>query len=254
MNEAKVYFVGVNYGTADLIESWASSIYRVSGMFQRELYVVDNFKSTSERKKAEAICCRLGVILIENKNSGYGAALNKAIATISTSETLQNYRIICGNLDVVFKGEIQSEFFDKLEQIEVLHNNSRVNRYITKLQRRFFWLLWPAALTQSNKLYFSAIAVLKIIKQIPSASFSVHGSVFVLSSDILTEGVFDDKSFLYWEEVVFGDFLASKNIEISYCSTLTAKHSAQATTKEIVEVRKTYLQHWAHSYLNWYKS
>lgn len=253
MNEAKVYFVGVNYGTAELIESWASSIYRLSGRFQRELYVVDNFKSTSERKKAEAISVRLGVNLIENNNSGYGAALNKAIEAIRESGSLRSYRIICGNLDVVFKGEIQEEFFDKLRQIEIFHNNSKVKRYITKLQRRFLWLLLPAALMKSNLLYFFGLALLKLIKQIPSPSFSVHGSVFVLSSDILTEKVFDDDSFLYWEEVVFGDFLASKNVEISYCPTIIAIHSAQATTKEIVKIRKMYLKHWSLSYLNWFK-
>jgi len=96
----------VNYQTSELLSECLESL--LSQKVPLDLWVVDNSGSDQERHKIEALCKRMRLNTIFNKeNVGYGAACNGAIAQARGEYLLcmnPDVRLKHGALEALIKG------------------------------------------------------------------------------------------------------------------------------------------------------
>jgi hypothetical protein len=250
----KFYFLAVNYNTSNEIENWVSQIkIHKPDAF---LYVVDNFFDDKERLKATTICNNLGVKIIYSENLGYGHSLNVGldVAKADSIENSDNSIFIFGNLDVSFTKILCKKMNTACAFMpNIIEGKRNRNPFMTILQRKFIWIYWPAAKLKSNALFLLAALFIKIIGKIPSMPYATHGSVFSLNKSALTmiqEPIFNNKSFLYWEEIDFADLLNKYNIPLIE-SDIWANHARNIATFKIVKSRKKVIYYWAESWWNW---
>ncbi len=245
-------FIGVNYGTPELIKRWVDSIK----IFEpnSKIVVVDNFHSIESRGVARIIAKELNIELYELENYGYSYALNYAIKNLYNER--ESYVVICGNIDITFESIPEIPPAQKIAYIPKVRELNRKNRnpFLTRFQRLSIPLYRIAALKNSSILYGFAIAVNKIMGKIPSKIWAVHGSLFCFDDSILeaAEDIFNNKSFLYGEELEFASYLTDKIIQLQPFE-LIVFHESHAATGKILKSHKHYIKHWAPSFNNWHE-
>ena len=102
-------------------------------------------------------------------------------------------------------------------------------------------------------LYLLAVLINKVIGLTKGKPFTLHGSLFCFKGGVLLKGdkpIFNDKSFLYGEELEFGCYVKSIGAEIVDCNTV-ASHTSHAATAPIVKDRSKFIAVWSKSFLNW---
>lgn len=247
------YFIAVNYGTSDLIESWVSSIRKASQNFS--IVLVDNFKNQGERDVVRVLREKLGFNLIELENVGYGQALNKAIDFCLADAQAHDFIVFAGNLDIAYESlpdDLPEGRFVYVAQ--AMEGERNRNPFLTKMQRRVVGFHRLSLLTNSLFVWMAVILVTKIVGKIPSKIWTVHGSLFIFSSKCIDKNreMFNAQSFLYSEELEFGSYMESKgakfiDVDIVY------RHAAHAATGSVVASRREFMSLWVPSFRNWVK-
>jgi hypothetical protein len=246
------FFIAVNYGTSNLISKWSENIYNLKK--DAILVIVDNYKNKAERQRVSTLCDKYSIHFIENQNTGYGSAINIAIKYCESKYS--NDKIyFAGNLDLIFKQIPENvNNFNVAYIPDVIENGNRNrNPFLTKLQAKFYRNFKFASYFNSNSIYIMLVIINKLLKFIPSPVWTVHGSLFVFGSSVLSnKDVFNNNSFLYMEELEFGAFLESESI-LLIDSDVVVEHLSHVSTSDIVSSRKNYMAVWSNSFNHWYK-
>lgn len=249
------YFVAVNYGTSTLIDVWARSCRAASENEPCKLYLVDNFKSDDERAMVKKVSDEQDLILIENENVGYGKALNDAFDVIRNESALsEDDLIIAGNLDLEIKRkDVVVSTKPTAYMPMVFQDGKDKNPYIKKIQRPLLPLYGLVYLTRSPVLFKAVAGFIKIFKAFPSRPYTCHGSLFVINGALLkdmTGSIFNPDSFLYVEELEFGEYLAQHRINLT-TSEIIVNHIGRVSTAEVTENLNESIRLWAPSWRNW---
>jgi len=249
-NKHNLTFISVNYNSSNLIISWIKSIDKL--VKKKNIIIVDNYFSNVEVSILEKLSKKLNFILLKSNNYGYSYSLNLALKYFKKNINIGT--VFCGNLDIEFL-KIDFSFVNKSGVfVPIVIEKKRKNRnpFLTKFQKKIFPFYKIAAIYKSSFLYLIAIFLNKIVGFIPSKVFAIHGSIFIFSSDIIKfkNLPFNDKSFLYGEELEFASYIEKNNINI-FDSNTTVFHKSHETTKKYLKL-KTFIPVWSNSFLNWY--
>lgn len=245
----KKIFIAVNYGSAGLIIPWSDSIKCCTD--DAIIILVDNYKSDDERNRVCELCSERDIELIESDNVGYGSALNTAIAYAVSKYTDSKIIFFAGNLDIEYTA-IQVLPYGNFVYVPVaLEGQRNRNPFLTKVQRGLLPLHSLTLNTMSPIVLMAVTTILKLASWIPSKTWAVHGSLFCFSSEIIRNGaIFNEKSFLYSEELEFASYADSVNAKRMPVSVVY-KHSAHVSTSTVIKNRKTFLEFWQGSFRNW---
>lgn len=245
------YFIGVNYGTSNLIESWWRHISKHTK--DAKFIIVDNFKSQNERKKVEKICNNYKITLIKLDNIGYGKALNIAIKYCVNQQNKVPAIIFAGNLDIEF-----SHIPKKLEHgnyvyiPKVMEGYKNRNPFLTKLQKKVVGL-YRVQLPFSSPIALNImISLTKFLGFFPSPTWATHGALFCFNMQVIDSSlnVFNEESFLYCEELEFASYM-EKQGAIFLDSNIACNHIGGVATSSIISSKKDFLKIWKPSMKNW---
>lgn len=248
-----VLFGAVNYGTSNLISQWAVSARKASpGAL---LVLVDNFSTEKELNAAKKLANDHGIILIESDNCGYGTSLNKIVSYCKArfpTETDSPKVLLLGNLDVSFN---RVEFDDNRKHFACLasgvERGCQLNPFLTVLQKRFLFMHKIAIFFNSPLILLLSTVLIKALGIFKSPPWTMHGSLFCISYDSITgEKIFNDKSFLYSEELEFGSYLERNNIPLVW-SGIEYQHIANVSTSKIIRGHREFFNYWWPSFNNW---
>lgn len=250
-------FIAVNYNTSFLICKWVSSIRK--SKIDAVIILVDNFSTIAEREKSFAICERLNIVLLCSENFGYGRALNFAFQYVHDSydfDSTSNVVIYAGNLDIEYDRVPHSLPKGNYAYLLRASESGRDrNPFLTIFQSRLL-PLHSISLRLDSLIWFRlVIALLKLASVIPSDPWTSHGSLFCINYDSLIKKrpIFDAESFLYSEELEFGDWLGeSPSTPLIKCLGVY-EHNAHAATKSINSNTKEFFALWKPSFSNWLK-
>lgn len=244
-------FIAVNYGTSYQIKLWRESIV---GLVKDPVFiVVDNYKDSAETNFVETLSKDLDFILLKSSNVGYGRALNIAFDYIK--ENYQEAIVFAGNLDLHFK-KIPENFpdGDYVFLPKVLEGVRNRNPFLTRFQKRFLFLHLLPINFNSPFLLMLNIYIFRILSWFPSSVWAVHGSLFCFDIRLLTfsrQKVFNEKSFLYAEELEFAMFIEGHASILP--SEVTCEHIGGVCTGDVVKSRKDFFNIWKPSMENWFK-
>jgi len=248
----KNIFIGVNYGTSDLIHKWYKSISMTAADY--EIYLVDNYSSEQERIIANKICKELDIEFIQSENIGYGRALNKCFRVVKHRYgESENYSILAGNIDIRFL-ELPLELPDGnyvfIPSAMERHRNR--NPFLTICQKRFLHLHKLSLASGSPLVMLGIISILKFIGVFPSRIWTLHGSLFCFNSCILRHGdIFNDNTFLYSEELEFGSYVEHISGSEFLHADIVYEHMAHASTSKIISSKADFFSIWKPGFNNW---
>ena len=159
----KNIFIGVNYGTSNLIHNWHQSISSMAADY--EIYLVDNYSSDHERIMANKICKDLDIEFIQSKNVGYGQALNKCFRLIRNRYgKSENFLILAGNIDIRFlKLPLELPDGNYVFVSSAMEGRRNRNPFLTICQKRFLHLHKLSLATGSPLVMLGIISILKFI-------------------------------------------------------------------------------------------
>lgn len=249
----RVLIGAVNYGTSNLITQWAVSALKASPGAQ--LVLVDNFSTEKELQTAKKMANDHGVVLIESDNCGYGSSLNKIVTYCKVHFSGGGDApqvLMLGNLDILFN---RVEFDDHHKRFACLasgvERGYQLNPFLTVLQKRFLFLHKIAIFFHSSLILLLSTAFIKFLRVFKSPPWTMHGSLFCISYDSITgEKIFNDKSFLYSEELEFGSYLERNNIQLVQ-SDIEYQHIANVSTSKIIGRHREFFDYWWPSFHNW---
>ena len=218
------------------------------------IIIVDNFYSDIERLKVKKLSSELKFTLIESTNLGYGRALNVAFEYIKKNYSkLNDCVLLAGNLDIQFKcTEVKYLDGNTVYAPIAMEGKRNRNPFLTHLQKKLLKLHLVSMQSESLPLFTVVVFLIKLAGYVPSKIWALHGSLFVFNASILNHGViFNEKSFLYSEELEFASFIENisnskiKNSKIKY------EHFAHVATSALTSTQKKFYKLWKPSFANW---
>ncbi len=250
-----LYAIAVNYGTADVIHDWATSILQEHP--DSCLYLVDNFKSDADRQAARVACEAAHIRMIESENVGYGRGLDVGLAMLlSEHEIASDDLIVFGNIDLSLSNVTVPASEAAMAYMPiVLQDGAPRNPFLTHMQRRFVRLYDIAAVLRSPKILRLASGVIKLIGKLPSRAYATHGSLFVLNGaglQAIPKPVFNEETFLYCEEMEFAEAVRAGKIGLIHCD-IEVKHIGKVSTGAVTQTNKAFFDLWYPSWRNWRK-
>lgn len=247
----KICFLGINYGTSYLIKEWHKSIVDLN--CDAQFYIVDNFSTEQERYDVTALCNELGIHLIKLENIGYGSALNKAFSIIQGHFEDCDFAIMGGNLDIRFLNlPVNLNPGNYVYVPQAIENNKNKNPFLTKFQSRFLKLYKLAIILNSPFILKIIIALFKVLKFFPSKMWALHGSLFCFHSSVLSQTkIFNEKSFLYCEELDFACYVEKISKSSFLTTDIKYEHFRNAATSEILKTSGSFFKIWKPSFINW---
>ena len=245
-------FISVNYGTSNIIKQWITSIENFNN--NQQIIIVDNFHSDIERLKVKQLSSELKFTLIESTNVGYGRALKVAFEYIKKKYSkLNDCVIFAGNLDIQFMCTEAKYLDGNIVYVPIaLEGKRNRNPFLTHLQKKLLKLHLISIQSESLPLFIIVIFLIKLAGYVPSKIWALHGSLFVFNASILNHGViFNEKSFLYSEELEFASFIENLSNSKIRNSKIEYKHFAHVATCALVSTRKIFYKLWKPSFTNW---
>lgn len=243
-------FISVNYGTSALINEWVANIrgFEPSAL----ILIVDNFKSKEERENIKDLSSKLDFILLESDNVGYGRALNLAIKYCRNLTSDSDIIYFAGNLDIKYisiPAVFPSGKF--IYQAKACERKRDRNPFLTRLQKKALFLHLLTLKTNSPIVLLFVTSILKLLGMVRSKIWTVHGSLFCFNEKCLSDmEVFNEKSFLYSEELEFGSYM-----ELHHCEfikvDLSYSHDAHVATGALINSKRKFIQVWRPSFINW---
>jgi GT2 family glycosyltransferase len=253
-NNKRFYFIGVNYGTSNLIIEWANNIrsFKKNAL----LIIVDNFKNESERCNIKKITIDNNIILIESDNVGYGQGLNKAIQYCIDLEKENEFIVFAGNLDIKYVSLPSILPSGKYVYIPLVKESTKnnLNPFLTYAQSKVLPMYMLVGYTKSIVLLYLIVIINKIISKFPSRIWTIHGSLFCFNSRCIkkNEPIFNENSFLYCEEIEFGSYMESHQVEF-FLSDIEILHSEHVATSDLITSKQKFIEIWWPSFLSWYR-
>jgi glycosyltransferase involved in cell wall biosynthesis len=248
----KYIFVGVNYGTSDLIQKWHASIVSQTAMY--EIYLVDNYSTTEERSAVIKICEELNIELITLHNVGYGRALNESFEILKDRYHVgESFCVLAGNIDIRFialpkKLPVGNYIFVP----SAMEGRRNRNPFLTVGQKRFLFLHKLTLRTNSTFVMLGVVSVLKLVGFFPSRTWAVHGSLFCFNISVLRHGViFNENTFLYSEELEFGSYVELISRSKYLDSDIKYEHIPHAATSKIISSKTDFINIWKPGFNNW---
>lgn len=248
----KNIFIGVNYGTSNLIHKWYESISSLTTEY--EIYLVDNYSSDHERIMAKKICEELDIEFIQSENVGYGQALNKCLRVIRNRYgKRENFLILAGNIDIRFiKLSLELPNGNYVYVASAMEGKRNRNPFLTVCQKKFLHLHKLSLASGSPIVMLGVIFILKFIGFFPSRIWTVHGSLFCFNSCILRDSeIFNDNTFLYSEELEFGSYVQYISGSEFLNADIVYEHIGHASTSKIISTKADFYNIWNTGFYNW---
>lgn len=247
----KVYLVGVNYGTSELIERWIKTFR--NGDIDADIIVVNNFHSLKENDNVLKLSEKHEFEVIQRDNIGYGRALNEAITLIKERIDGQDALIICGNIDIKFK--LVPRFYKQGKHAyipSVYEGRRNRNPFLTLAQKKVLFLHRYSIFYNNIFVFKFVIFILRLMSIVPSEPWAVHGSLFCFNASCITNDkeLFNDNTFLYSEELEFGSYMEMNDVKFSNCD-LVYEHDAHAATFDIISDKTKFFNIWKPGFKNW---
>ncbi len=112
----------------------------------------------------------------------------------------------------------ESEFTIKEDEIiepKIFQNSKQQNPMLTSLQNKFVWIPCISAKYNSKALLYFWIFVKKLLSILPSKTFAIHGSIFILKITQIKKihPIFNEDVFLYCEEMFFANKIRINNFK-----------------------------------------
>ncbi len=183
---------------------------------------------------------KCNVYLIKTgKNLGYAKANN--IGTLFAIEILQTAYLIFSNNDILFPEKIKLEKFieifaeDKQRFVigPKIKESTGVSQSPAQRMNPYLWFfgMYLKVLTMGK------ISSTYILSAIPNATsgnyFKVKGCFIVVEAKkFYSVGMFDEATFLYFEEDILGERGLSKGYTCYFCNELSVIHEGEMTTKK----------------------
>ena len=243
-----LFAVAVNYGTDELISSWASSLRaQVTGVV---CVLVNNHFSVEASARARKQCDDLGILFIDSENIGYGAALNRGVEAARLAGLAIGDWLLLSNLDVIFDDIDLSLPLGSVQVPFCFEDNRNRNPFMTRVSVLALPLYALAAARRNKQLHRLARFLHKALLLIPSRPAAVHGSAFLfrLKEEILL-GIFNSNVFLYCEELEFMSW--ARSMDYLFVSTKTAyRHVGGVSTSTSISGEKKF-ENWCASMQAW---
>ena len=244
-----LYAVAVNYKTSELIGRWAASIRRCA-QIDSQLYVVDNFSSEQEGLQTINACSSASIKLIKSLNIGYGAALNLGIAEALKDGMKAGDWLLLSNMDVEFQC-LDLEGSERVVSVcQCLQSGQDMNPFLTALSKKALPIHVLSARLESPLLKKCALAAQSLLKLLPSVPVAVHGSAFIFRWDQgYSIPIFNDKSFLYCEELEFMSWAERNFCELRASKTSFTHIGEVVSAHAVFETSR--FHNWCKSMMNW---
>ena len=254
------YLIAVNYDTSELVDNWFNSEYE--HIPHLVTVIIDNFSTDVERLKVLEKCKILGIYLVESENIGYGAALNKGLAFIASNFEIKDSDIIMmGNIDIEFNRFCQIKLKEPtifMPTIIEKSKNDKRNRnpFLTNLQSKMILFYKRDARNFIWMRFVFIVLIVKMLGFFKSKPYAVHGSMFCFNGSLAKKNtqLFNEKSFLYCEEIDFAKFIENYHIpiilwnseilHIPHASTFTHYSKASSRTALWQQSFTEYLKKW----------
>lgn len=252
----KICFVFTNFNNSQLSIQAINSIWKIEGISNPYIIIVDNKSEQSERKILEDfvdinINKNLHVLFL-NENIGYFPGLNIGIEFIRNIEKDFKYTII-GNNDLVFQKDLYFKLLNSsdsyvsypvispnLVTLNGIHQNPHVLRSTSTLRKLIYDLYFSNYYIAKSILLIARITK-KITKRKDSDNHKCSGVIKMGygACYILTQTFFSNfnklyaPSFLMGEEAFLNFQICSKGLEIYYDSNIEILHYDHATIGKI---------------------
>lgn len=207
----------VNYGSSELLAENLLAVHQ--DLDPALIVVVDNFSNPAEREAVTALSAANGWLLVTNEcNLGFGAGMN---AGVERALQMGAARLLLLNPDAT------------IDSASVRLMGERINRFplalVGPLIRRPDGRLWSMGHVLSlstGDIYPRGASVCAEDEVVPWLS----GACLLLSSALWrATGGFDERYFLYWEDIDFSTRVARAGGEIEFEPDALAIHDEGAT-------------------------
>ncbi len=231
------------------------------------LILVDNSCDDAEFTRMQALCrdfAHLDVSLLRSeKNTGYMGGLNHGWNWLRQQGCSQPRWLILCNNDLIFSpnffvgfGKAAAELDDVTDVVGIaphlvdLGSGKRLNPFMVRrptksLIRKLLFIYSNYAVFFAYELVKGVLApVLRFLRSqnqdcaadvaplsgaVGHMVYAAHGAIFILRSEFVGEG-FDDRYFLYGEEVTVAERCAQQGKKIFYLDSIRVIHDSHAST------------------------
>lgn len=265
MTENGIILIAVNYfghvATRKMLESFSARNK------PDQIVLVDNSCDDTEFALLKTMICEFSILnikLIKNeKNSGYMGGLNTGLNAVRKQEHNQPYWLILCNNDLFFTHdfffnlrnatiELQNEatiagIVPRLIDLESGKNLNPFMKYRPKSNfiKKLMFIYGNYAtflVYELTKVFFTkARALILLTSRIDTKEqkkqpqfdkqsvYASHGAIFILKSDFVADG-FDDKYFLYAEEITVAERCTQQSKKLLYLDNLEVTHDSHSST------------------------
>ena len=230
----KLAFIVVNYRTWSHVISCVESIVKHSD--NSIIVVVDNSDMEIDAKVA-SVLRELNVSVIACKNIGYGQAINKGLHHISSVLIEKKLVVHACNADVVFKHVDRYDAREGSLRFYVPRlrskNRNTKSKFMNMLNRRFTISISRFYYQRVGWVFGVVAALQKVILAMPSRVYTTHGCIFIFDFFPSTRNslVFNENTFLYSEELEFGEYMLKNGFSAVDCHTTVAHEGSVSISK-----------------------
>jgi len=226
----KIAVILLNYKSLDLVEQRITEIRRTDPEKQLLYIVVDNgSENTHALDEFDKNLPQNAILLRLEKNYGYAAGNNKGI---EACRSMQITHMIVMNPDVtgLTLGKVHQLILAKtgLQNVAVVGPKIQgINPYIAR----------PGILQLIFPFFSGTRSHPKSAK--PTAVYRVSGSCLLADANIMDSvGGFDERTFLYFEELILAEKLRRLGLITLYCEDVEVRHHASTVINQHIAMKK----------------
>jgi GT2 family glycosyltransferase len=240
----------VNYNTFDKLYLYLNSIEKARGFcnndFNVTVLIADNSEVSTKSKLPFFENINI-VYCLNNKNQGYIGGIRDAVINLKINIYNTDYFII-SNVDVILTNGFFNELFlitnnnnlgwiapSIISEKEGRDRNPKIKKRPSSgnLKKLLVMYKYPILhLIYKNTIY--KYKSKKISKYKNDSIYAGHGSFMIFTKKAVnSNGFLDFPSFLFGEEIYFGELMKSENLEVVYYQNIVVKDFDHASTSLI---------------------
>lgn len=253
MNEYKtksLIIACVNYNTFDKLLLYLNSIEKARGSYNNDfnitVLIADNSEVSIKSKLPSFENINI-VYCLNNKNQGYIGGIRNAVINLKIDIYSADYFII-SNVDVILTNDFFTELFlitnnnnlgwiapsiisgkegrDRNPKIKKRPSSNNLKRLLVMYKYPILHLIYK------NTIY--KYRSKKISKHKNDSIYAGHGSLMIFTKKAVnSSGFLDFPSFLFGEEIYFGELMKRENLEVVYNQNIVVKDFDHASTSLI---------------------
>tara|TARA_B110001452_G_scaffold181741_1_gene152613 strand:- start:2971 stop:3792 length:822 start_codon:yes stop_codon:yes gene_type:complete len=254
MNKTKLLIIAcVNYNTFDKLYLYLNSIEKARGScnndFNVTVLIADNSEFSIESKLPSFE--NINIVYHKNKsNEGYIGGIRDAVINLKIDIYSADYFII-SNVDVTLTNDFFTELFliknnnlgwiapSIISEKEGRDRNPKIKKRPSSanLKKLLVMYKYPVLhLIYKNTIY--KYKSKKISKYKNDSIYAGHGSFMIFTKKTVnSNGFLDFPSFLFGEEIYFGELMKRENLEVVYNQNIVVKDFDHASTSLIRKSR-----------------